>query len=301
MRSFLSELLRRWGEACTVIVVDEAGIEAPRRFRVEPLRLLAWAAALLGGVLVLAVLLIALTPLRAVIPGAGAAQLRQDAQVNALRASALRDSLDAQRRHMQRIQNLVTGRTDSALGTGLSRAEPGQAISGALAEAVAEPRSAPQARPAQPPLALSRLPAEERAAPGERPTAEARLSGLQFPVMAPVDGFPTRGYDAQTGHYAVDIAVKEGTPVHSIGEGYVIFADATQEGGYAIAVQHAGGYVSVYKHNQRLLKQVGDRVRRREIVARSGNSGEVTTGPHLHVELWRDGLAQDPRHYFLGL
>jgi murein DD-endopeptidase MepM/ murein hydrolase activator NlpD len=66
-----------------------------------------------------------------------------------------------------------------------------------------------------------------------------------------------------------------------------------------MAIQHAKGYLSVYKHNQRLLKRAGDRVRSLEPIARSGNTGEVTTGPHLHFELWQNGLAQDPRRYFV--
>lgn len=88
--------------------------------------------------------------------------------------------------------------------------------------------------------------------------------------------------------------------VRSIGDGYVVLSDWTHEGGFTIAVQHAEGYVSVYKHNQRLLKRVGDRVRAREAVAMSGNSGEISTGPHLHFELWLDGLAQDPVYYLVG-
>ena len=127
------------------------------------------------------------------------------------------------------------------------------------------------------------------------------LASLQLPALPPVGGVLTRGFDARTGHYAVDIAVEEGTLVRAVGDGYVIFADWTQKGGYAIAVQHADGYVSVYKHNQRLLKRVGDRVRSREAVAVSGNSREFTTGPHLHFELWNNGLAQDPRSYLAGL
>ena len=126
------------------------------------------------------------------------------------------------------------------------------------------------------------------------------LTSLQLPFLPPVDGFITRGFDARTGHYAVDIAVEEGSMVQSIGDGYVIFADWTHEGGHTVAVQHADGYVSVYKHNQRLLKRVGDRVRARDPVAISGNAGEISTGPHLHFELWHEGLAQDPRYFFIG-
>jgi murein DD-endopeptidase MepM/ murein hydrolase activator NlpD len=113
-------------------------------------------------------------------------------------------------------------------------------------------------------------------------------------------GFPTRDFDARDGHYGVDIAVSEGAFVRSIGEGYVVMADWTQDGGYTVAVQHGNGYLSVYKHNKRLLKQVGDRVKARDALAVSGNSGEMTTGPHLHFELWRHGLAQDPRSYIAG-
>ena len=87
--------------------------------------------------------------------------------------------------------------------------------------------------------------------------------------------------------------------MRSVGDGYVTFADWTQAGGYTIAVQHAGGYLSIYKHNARLLKRAGERVRSREVVALSGNTGEITSGPHLHFELWRDGLAQDPASFLI--
>ena len=79
-----------------------------------------------------------------------------------------------------------------------------------------------------------------------------------------------------------------------MGDGYVIFADWTHEGGHVIVVQHANGYVSVYKHNQRLLKRVGDRVRDREAIALSGNTGEITTGPHLHFEVLINKRFVDP-------
>ena len=108
------------------------------------------------------------------------------------------------------------------------------------------------------------------------------------------DSHVARGFDAARGHFGLDLAVSEGTPVRAFADGYVVFADWTHAGGHTIAVQHADGYLSVYKHNGRLLKRVGERVRARETIALSGDSGEVTTGPHLHFEVWRDGLAQDP-------
>ena len=176
---------------------------------------------------------------------------------------------------------------------------PDLAVTGELAEVAAEPRSEDWADHEQPALPLVRLSSSLPIASGAA-NRTPHLAALQWPVQSPVDGFSTRGFDAQTGHYGADIAVEEGTLVRSIGDGHIILADWTHDGGYAIAVQHADGYVSVYKHNQRLLKRVGDRVGDREALAVSGNSGEVTTGPHLHFELWNNGLAQDPRYYFIG-
>jgi murein DD-endopeptidase MepM/ murein hydrolase activator NlpD len=77
-------------------------------------------------------------------------------------------------------------------------------------------------------------------------------------------------------------------------------ADWLNDGGQVIAIAHANGYISVFKHNSSLLKQVGDRVQDREVIALSGNTGEITSGPHAHFELWQNGLAQDPRAYVLG-
>jgi murein DD-endopeptidase MepM/ murein hydrolase activator NlpD len=115
-----------------------------------------------------------------------------------------------------------------------------------------------------------------------------------------MNGFPTRDFSAQTGHYGIDVAVSKGESIRSVGDGYVVWADWTQDGGYTVAVQHADGYLSVYKHNGRLLKRIGERVRAAEPIAVSGNTGAITTGPHLHFELWRNGLAQSPRSYVTG-
>ena len=130
--------------------------------------------------------------------------------------------------------------------------------------------------------------------------AAAYLAGLRLPALPPIVGVLSRGYSAEAGHFGLDFAAREGTPVRSIGDGFVVFADWTHAGGFTIAVQHSDGYLSVYKHNQRLLKREGDRVRSQETVALSGNTGAVTSGPHLHFELWREGLAQDP-HAYLAL
>lgn len=278
MWSFLSDLIRTPGASRTIVVMDEEGMGATRQYEVEPRRLLmAWGGTMIVvGVIVAG--LMAWTPLRTLIPGYGTEELQQEARLNAIRVSALQDSVAVQRRYIERLQQLMTGQVDSSAQQERQGAQTASSDPSGPATAGRDPSISP---------------------PATGP-AEA-LSALRPPVRPPVEGgFPTRGFDAQEEHYGTDIAVAEGTQVRSIGSGYVVMADWIQEGGYTIAVQHADGYLSVYKHNKRLLKQMGDRVQAREVLAVSGNTGERTTGPHVHFELWRNGLAQNPHSYVLG-
>ena len=104
-------------------------------------------------------------------------------------------------------------------------------------------------------------------------------------------------YDINLKHYALDIAVKTGTPVKAISDGTVIFAEWTAETGHVIILEHAKGFISVYKHNGGLHKQQGDLVKSGEVIASSGSTGELSTGPHLHFELWNDGYPVNPINF----
>lgn len=292
MWSFFADLVRHPGTTHTVVVMDSEEVGRTRRHQVQPKRMLiAWGGSLLLAGLVAASLL-AFTPLRQMIPGAETEEMRQNAELNALRVKALQDSMAVRRRYIERLQQLVTGRVDSVA----QRPGPATSEVQSTADRTNENRRAGGEEAggdihAQPALEPSSIPVSDGA-------ASVRLA---LPVDPPVSsGFPTREFNAREGHYGVDIAVSEGASVRSVGAGYVVMADWTQDGGYTIAVQHTNGYLSVYKHNKRLLKKMGDRVRAREALAVSGNSGEITTGPHLHFELWRNGLAQDPQPHIVG-
>lgn len=305
MWSFLIKLFRRPGLSQTVVVIDPEEVGRTYRYQVTPWSLLVtWGATLLV-VLLVGASIMAFTPLRTYIPGYATDELKRNARLNAMRVEALQDSVSVQRHYIRRLQQLVTGQVDSAG----PRSAPPQAptVSSTNRDRTADrvpeptsPRSNGEASDhAQPAITPSSFVASGQAR--EARGASRVLPNLSLPVESPVDaGFPTRNFDATDGHYGMDLAVSEGTLIRAVGEGYVVVADWAQEGGYTIAVQHSDGYLSVYKHNKQLLKQAGDRVQAREALAVSGNSGEVTTGPHLHFELWRNGLAQDPRPYVTG-
>lgn len=118
-----------------------------------------------------------------------------------------------------------------------------------------------------------------------------------YSFYSPVKGVVTSAYDRQARHFATDIATKMNEPIMSILDGYVIFSSFTPNTGYVIIVQHSDNLISVYKHCAALLKKEGAFVKGGEVIALAGNTGELTTGPHLHFELWYNGNAVNAEDY----
>ena len=117
-------------------------------------------------------------------------------------------------------------------------------------------------------------------------------------LFQPVKGQISQPFDRNKSHYAVDIAVEKNTPIKAIADGTVIFSEWTSETGYVIILEHNFGLLSVYKHNSSLNKRQGNSVLSGEVIATAGNTGEYTTGYHLHFELWMDGYPMDPENFF---
>ncbi|WP_317194905.1 M23 family metallopeptidase [Litoribacter ruber] len=127
-----------------------------------------------------------------------------------------------------------------------------------------------------------------------------RLSSGTFTEVyffPPLQGLVTSSFDPAAEHFGVDIVAAEDEPVKSIAAGSVIFAHWTLETGYNIGVQHSNELISIYKHNSVLLKKVGDLVQAGEIISIIGNTGEQTTGQHLHLELWYKGTPLNPQEF----
>ncbi len=112
----------------------------------------------------------------------------------------------------------------------------------------------------------------------------------------PTTGFISRGFLPEYGHMGIDFVVKVGTPIYAAAGGYVVFSGYTVNDGYMIILNHPEGFVTVYKHCSALLKKAHDIVSQGEAIALSGNTGELTTGPHLHFEIWKDGKPINPKN-----
>jgi murein DD-endopeptidase MepM/ murein hydrolase activator NlpD len=119
----------------------------------------------------------------------------------------------------------------------------------------------------------------------------------QMFFFPPISGIITRNFESKTGHWGVDLVAKENEPVKSVADGTVIMSSWTEDSGYVIVIQHRNNLLSVYKHNSELLKKVGNFVTDGEVIALIGNTGELTSGPHLHFEIWYNGNPVNPEEF----
>lgn len=265
------------------LILQEEGTFAERwAMRVQPNQIRALAALSIALVAAITYALVALTPLReAVVPGYLSTETR-DMQEQAMEtADSLAQALAIQGRYIQNLRAVLMGELPAGAMEPLTDIPP--------QNNAAAPTLDPQSGAALEGL-RNRVEEEDAFAIGSPGSLDE--SGLWIP---PVEGRISAGWDPGLDHWGVDIVAPEDSPVKAVGDGTVIFAGFTAGGGHTVLVQHPGDRVSVYMHNSRLEVQSGDRVRQGEMVAVIGNSGDHSTGPHLHFEWWESGVAIDPQ------
>ena len=130
---------------------------------------------------------------------------------------------------------------------------------------------------------------------GDSPAATTSRSNFHF--FNPLKGIITNDFDVLSKHYGIDIVSKQNEAIKATLDGTVILSEWTVQTGYVICLQHKGNFISVYKHNSVLLKQEGSIVKAGDPIAIIGESGELSTGPHLHFELWYNGTPVNPKDY----
>lgn len=264
------------------LILQEEGTFAERwAMRVQPGQIRALGA--LSVVLVAAItyVLIALTPLREVaIPGYLSTETRAMQEQAMRTADSLSRALDVQGRYLQNLRAVLMGELPAGALDAMTPIAP---------QNTDAPTLSPQNGEALQDL-RSRVEEEDAFAIGSPGSLDE--SGLWIP---PVEGRVSAAWDPGVDHWGVDIVAPENSPVKAVGDGTVVFAGFTAGGGHTVLVQHPGDRVSVYMHNSRLEVTSGDRVRQGEMVAVIGNSGDHSSGPHLHFEWWESGTAIDPQ------
>lgn len=240
----------------------------------------------LTGILLIAgtTFLIAFTPLREYIPGYSSTKLKRDA----LRLASVTDSLENQiafnARYLDNLHGIISGKAPLDLSDSL--------VVDSLNEATLD------FSPSEEDSILRKLvEEEERFNVPVNGGEQLNVQSLNF--FTPVKGLVTNSFNPEDNHLGVDVVAKENEVIKSAQDGRVIFSEWTAETGYVIILQHAEKFISVYKHNSDLLKSQGEEVSAGEPIAIIGNSGELSSGPHLHFELWFNGYAVDPQEYIL--
>ncbi len=228
-------------------------------------------------------LLIAFTPLREYIPGYSSTELRKQANELTLTTDSLQQQLTFNQRYLLNLKNIISGKpiinfSDTAVADSTITAELNKSIS-------------------REDSILRNMVEEEERFNLDAGTSESKLplSGISF--FIPVKGLVTNDFDVEQDHYGVDIVARKNEVIKATQDGIVVFNGWTAETGHVLVLQHRQNFLSIYKHNSALLKKEGELVKVGEPIAIIGNSGELSSGPHLHFELWYNGNAVNPRDY----
>ena len=260
-------------------VINETSYEEVFNFRLSQLHVLTVLAVIL---VVLTILLIAFTDLREFIPGYPDGNMRQMIAQNALRVDSLENELLKRDRFFKSIRLVLNGGDTTSLER--SREDTARYRNDTIRFQISEQEN------------------EFRAAIEERERFNLSLGMKEqnhdyYHFFPPVEGIVTQSFDEKKRHYGTDIVAKANAKVAAVLDGVVIFTDWTVKTGYVIQVQHTNDLISVYKHNSILLKKQGDYVRAGEVLGVVGNTGEESSGPHLHFELWRAGNPLNPENF----
>ncbi|WP_372795517.1 M23 family metallopeptidase [Lutibacter sp.] len=277
-RKFRQKLTHKY----RLVVLNENTFEEKLSFKLTRLNVFILGSLFSIALIVGTIFLIAFTTLREYIPGYSSTQLKIEATNLVYKADSLKQVLEVNNLYIQKVRALLTGEVSEVL---FDKDSAFQAIHYNKDSMNFEP-------------SLEDLQFRQEIESSDRYSIfNEATKNVEIVFFAPVVGTISDGYNLEKKHFAVDVAVEMGTPIKAVADGIVIFAEWTAETGNVIIVRHSSGFISIYKHNGALHKHQGDLVKSGEVIASAGNSGEYSTGPHLHFELWNEGYPVNPTNY----
>ncbi|KAF0196892.1 MAG: metalloendopeptidase-like membrane protein [Bacteroidetes bacterium] len=273
-----------------LIILNEDTFEEKLSFRLSRLNVFIVTGMLAIILVFLTTYLIAFTPLREYIPGYKDTSIQKDLYELQLKADSIEAAVRSKDLFISNMKKVLSGedievttsaspKPDSSVRAKYSGISNRKSKEDSLLRADYESQN------------QFNLKVGEKAAAGK----DVTLDQLRF--FTPLKGVVTNRFNPSQQHFGIDIASAKNEAIKAAYDGTVIFAEWTAETGYVMAIQHTGNVVSVYKHNSVLLRKQGSFVRAGETITIVGTSGEYSTGPHLHFELWIRGKAVDPEQY----
>lgn len=277
-----AKLKRKLIDKYRLVVLNENTFEERFSLKLSRLNVFVFSGFFSIFLIVGTIFLIAFTPIKEYIPGYASTELKREAAKLSFEADSLKIKLATLENYTKAIIPILTGKIRDT-----TKIDSIQDVS-------RNPPIDPSDLYATKEDSLFRESIESK---DRFPLSDEILNKTKIVFFAPISGSISQSFSANDKHFAIDVVAKTGTPVKAVADGTVIFSEWTAETGYVVIVKHTSNFVSVYKHNGNLLKQQGDLVKSGEAIASVGSTGELTTGPHLHFELWSDGYAVNPINY----
>lgn len=277
-KKFAKKLLHKY----RLVILNEDTFE--ERFAIKLTRLNVFVIVALSTILLITgtILLIAFTSLREYIPGYSSTALKKQATELNYKTDSLQQVIHMNERYFESIKKVLTGDVKTV---DFNKDSIIEAVNKDLNDINLTPSKEDS-------LLRERVDKEDK-----YNLFESAISASNFVLFPPVNGTISEEYNVKDKHYAVDIVVAKDTPIKATADGTVIFAEWTAETGYVVIIEHTYELISVYKHNASITKQQGDLVKAGEVIAMAGNTGQFTTGPHLHFELWNRGYPVNPTNF----
>lgn len=280
------KLLDRLKLKYKLVILNDETFEEKASFTLNRLNVFILSSVLFVVLIAIVTSLFIFTPLKEYIPGYADVSLRRDITEMSLKVDSLESLLVYNDKYIKNIKDVINGNVgkDDTINVN-SKPE--------LIDTTFRIGAKPEED------SMLRLMIENQnqygfnvEEPVQKPTG---ISAYSF--FTPVKGIITEKYNPKKSHYGIDVAATKSEPIKVVLEGTVVFSGWTSETGYVIAVQHSNDLLSIYKHCSVVLKKVGNFVRSAEPIAIVGDTGEYSTGPHLHFELWFKGNAVNPIDY----
>ncbi len=275
------KIFKKLKDRYRLIIYNDSTFQSVWSMKLSRLKVFTITSLLSAIIVILVILLIATTGLREYIPGFPGAEYRQILVRNALIVDSLEVELQRRDEYLGTIKTLISGgvQEDYLIEDTIHKIENIEFYEFNHDSVFQD-----------------RLMAEQTSLMIDN-SQKDDLSLSQIHFFAPVKGMITDHFDLAKDHFGVDLVSGPNSRVSAVLDGTVIFSGFTLETGYVIYVQHHSDLISVYMHNSELLKSQGDKVKAGEAIAFIGNTGELSTGPHLHFEIWYRGNPLDPEQY----
>ncbi len=265
-----------------LVILNESTFEEKISFKLSRMNVFVTGSLFIIGLIGFTILLIAFTPLREYIPGYSSTKLKRQATELTYRTDSLVATLNYTNRYLENIRKVLRGDIEN---NEINR-------DSLFDQYKLDPSTIDLTPIKEDSLLRAQVALEDKYNLFER-----NINNPGQVLFSPLSGTISQEFNAENKHFAVDVVAPMDSPIKAVANGTVIFAEWTAETGYVIILEHMDGLLSVYKHNGSLNKGQGDVVRSGEVIASVGNTGELTTGPHLHFELWSNGSPLDPLNF----